>query len=92
MWQSQQQLCTYVDDIFAVGQKERCDRLCVDLSQTIPVKKLRELNWCRGWCRYSRDRERGTPLTISQQSFAEELLVEKFRVTSVQSAPLRAEV
>ena len=40
-----------------------------------------------GGCRYSRNRKRGT-LTISQQSFAEEL-VKKFRVTSVQSVPLR---
>ena len=27
----------HVDDIFAVGQKERCDRLCVDLNRPIPV-------------------------------------------------------
>ena len=40
-----------------------------------------------GGCRYSRDRERGT-LTISQQSFTEEL-AKKFRVTSVQNVPLR---
>ena len=79
----------HVDDIFAVGQKERCDRLCVDLNRTIPAKNLGELKWYGG-CRYSRDRERGT-LTISQQSFAEEL-VKKFRVTSVQSVPLRVKV
>ena len=24
----------HVDDIFAVGQKERCDRLCVDLNHS----------------------------------------------------------
>ena len=30
----------HIDDIFAVGQKERCDRLCVDLNQTIPIKSL----------------------------------------------------
>ena len=76
----------HVDDIFAVGQKERCDRLCVDSNLTIPVKNLGELKWYGG-CRYSRDRESGT-LTIFQQSFAEEL-VKKFRVTSVQSVPLR---
>ena len=58
----------HVEDIFAVGQKERCDRLCVDLNQTIPVKNLGDLKWYGGY-RYSRDRERGT-LTISQQSFA----------------------
>ena len=53
-----------VDDIFAVGQKERCDGLCVDLNRTITVKNLGDLKWYGG-CRYSRDRERGT-LTISQ--------------------------
>ena len=79
----------HVDDIFAVGQKERCDRLCVDLNRTIPVKNLGDLKWYGG-CRYSRDRKRGT-LTISQQSFAEEL-VKKFRVTSVQSVPLKVRV
>ena len=79
----------HVDDVFAVGQKEMCDRLCVDLNRTIPVKNLRELKWYEG-CRYSRDRERGT-LTTSQQRFAEEL-VEKLRVTSVQSVPLRVGV
>ena len=78
-----------VDDVFAVGQKERCDRLCVDLKRTIPFKNLGELKWYGG-CRYSRDRKRGT-LTISQQSFAEEL-AKKFRVTSVQSVSLRVGV
>ena len=62
----------HVDDIFAVGLKERCDRLCVDLNRTIPVKHLGESKWYGG-CRYSRDRERGT-LTMSQQSFEEALV------------------
>ena len=53
----------HVDDIFAVGLKERYDRLCVDFNRSIPAKNLRELKWYGG-CRYSRDRERGT-LTIS---------------------------
>ena len=79
----------HVDDIFAVGQKERCDRLCVDLNRTIPVKNLGDLKRYGG-CRYSRDRKRGT-LTISQQSFAEEL-VKKFRVTFIQSVPLKVGV
>ena len=79
----------HVDYIYAVGQKERCDRLCVDLNRTNPVKNLGDLEWYGG-CRYSRDRKRAT-LTISQQSFAEEL-VKKFRVTSVQSVPLKAGV
>ena len=79
----------HVDDIFAVGQKERYERLCVDLNRTIPVKSLGDLKWY-GRYRYSRDRKRGT-LTISQQSFAEEL-VKKFRVTSVQNVPLQVAV
>ena len=79
----------HVDAMFAVGQKQRCDRLCVDLNRTIPVKNLGDLKWYGG-CRYSRDRKRGI-LTISQQSFAEEL-VKKFRVTSVQSVPLEVGV
>ena len=75
----------HVDDIFAVGQKERCDRLlCVDLNQTIAVQNLGDLKWYGG-CRYPRDCKTGT-LTKSQQSFAEEL-VKKFRVTPVQSVP-----
>ena len=87
MWRLQQ-LCTSMI-FFAVGQKERCDRLCVDSNRTISVKNLGELKWYGG-CRYSRDHERGT-LPISQQSLAEEL-VKKFRVTSVQSVPLRVEM
>ena len=54
----------HVANIFPVGQKERCDRLCVDLNRTIPVKNLGDLKWY-GRCRYSRDRKRGT-LKISQ--------------------------
>ena len=79
----------HVDHISAIGQKERCDRLCADFNRTIPVKKLDDLKWYGG-CRYSRDRKRGT-LTISRQSFAEEL-VKKFHVTSVQSVPLKVGV
>ena len=32
-----------VDDIFAVGRNEKCDRLCVDLNRVILVKNLGEL-------------------------------------------------
>ena len=76
----------YADVIFAVGQNERCDRLCLDLERNIPVKNLGDLKRYGGY-RYSRDRKRST-LTISQQSFAEEF-VKRFRVTSVQSVPLK---
>ena len=33
-----------VHDIFAVGRKERYDRLCVDLNRAIPLKNLGQLN------------------------------------------------
>ena len=33
----------HVDDIFAVGLKDRCDVLCDDLNHQIPVKNLGEL-------------------------------------------------
>ena len=59
------------------------------MNRTIFVNNLGDLKWYGG-CRYSRDRERGT-LTISQQSFAEEL-VKKFCVTSVQSVSLKVGV
>ena len=36
-------ITTHRPDIFALGQKERCDRLCVDLNRTIPVKDLGDL-------------------------------------------------
>ena len=49
----------HVDDIFAVGQKERCNKLYDVLNCLIPVKNLGELKWYGG-CHYSRDRKRGT--------------------------------
>ena len=76
----------HVDNIFAIGQKERCERLCVDVHQTIPVKKVGALKRYGGCC-YSRERKRGT-LTTSQNNFAEELM-KKFRVISVHGVPLR---
>ena len=33
----------HVDDIFAAGRKERCERLCVELNRSISVKNLGEL-------------------------------------------------
>ena len=35
----------HVDDIFAAGRKERCDRLCVDFNRAISFKNLGELKW-----------------------------------------------
>ena len=79
----------HVDDIFAKGQEDRCERLCVDLNRTIPVKNLGDFMWYGG-CRYSRDCKGGT-LTTPQQVFTEEL-VKKFRVTSVHGKAFHLEL
>lgn len=47
----------HVDDIFAVGWKDMCGRLCSGLNGIIPIKNLREPKW-HGGCFYSKDRER----------------------------------
>ena len=58
----------YVDYIFAVGRKQdRCDRLCMYFIGMISFKNMGELKW---------GSERGA-LTISQQSYAEELVSEE---------------
>ena len=64
-------LVVHVDDIFAVGKKERCDQFGKDLGRLVPVNSLGELKWYSG-CYYERDREAGR-LTISQQTYTEEL-------------------
>lgn len=64
-------LVVHVDDIFAVGTKERCDQFGKDLGEYVPVKSLGELQWYSG-CYYERDREAGR-LTISQETYTKEL-------------------
>ena len=59
----------HVDDIFAVGRKERCDRFCEDLSHLVPINNLGELRWYAG-CYYSRDKVTGL-LTTSHKCFTE---------------------
>ena len=50
----------HVDDIFAVGRKERCDRFCEDLNPLliVPINNLGELRW-HASCHYSRDKVAG---------------------------------
>ena len=78
-----------VDNIFAVGLKNRCDVFRDELNRMVPVKNLGELRWYGG-CRYTREREMGT-LTISEKTFADEL-VKNNCVTSPPSVPLRVGV
>ena len=52
----------HVDDISAVGLKERCDRFSEDLNHLNPINNLGELRWYAG-CHYSRDKVAGL-LTI----------------------------
>lgn len=64
-------IVVHVDDIFAVGERGRCDQCGRDLNQTVPVKKLGEVRWYSG-CLYERDWEKGL-LKICKQTFAEKL-------------------
>ena len=75
----------HVDDIFAVGRKERYDRFCEDLNHLIPINNHGELRWYAG-CHYSRDTV-ACLLTISEKSFAEKT-VKQFGVTAGTNTPL----
>ena len=77
-------LVVHVDDICAVGKKERCDQFGKDLNRMVPVKNLGELKWYSGF--YERDREAGR-LKISQQTRTEGL-GEKLDVKRGGSIPL----
>ena len=35
----------HVDNIFTVGQKERCEKMCVNFNLAIPFKNLAALKW-----------------------------------------------
>lgn len=80
-------IVVHVDDIFAVGEKERCDQFGRDLNEKVPVKNLGDLRWYSGLY-YERDLERGT-ITVSQQTYAEEL-AEEYGVKWGKSIPLSA--
>ena len=36
-------LVVYVDDIFAIGDKDRCDEFGVELNKVVPVKNLGDM-------------------------------------------------
>ena len=61
----------HVDDIFAVGEKTRCDLFGRELSRMVPVENLGELRWYSRYF-YETDWEKGV-LKISQPTFAEQL-------------------
>ena len=75
----------HVDDVFAIGEKERCVKLGVDLNRYVPTTDLGELSWYAG-LRFTRDRIAGT-IKISQQAVAENI-VAKFGVTSNRDTPM----
>ena len=79
----------HVDDMFAVGRKERCDRFCEDLNHLVPINNLGELRWYAG-CHYSWDKVAGL-LTISHMSFTEKT-VNQFGVTAGRNTPLSTDV
>ena len=84
VWQPQQ-LCTSMIFLRPDRKKDVTGYALTWTERFLSRTILGELKWYGG-CRYSRDRERNT-LTISQHSFAEEL-VKEIRLTSVQSVPL----
>ena len=47
-WKVVMHLVVYVDDIFDVGMKERCDQFGKDHGRLVPVKSLGELKWYSG--------------------------------------------
>ena len=75
----------HVDDIFAVGRKERCDRFCEESNHLVPIDNLGELRWHAG-CHYSRDKVAGL-LTMSQKYFTEKT-VKQFGVTAGRNPPV----
>ena len=79
----------HVEDIFAVGCKERCDRFCEDSNHLVSINNLGELRWYAR-CHYSRDKVAGL-LTISQMSFTEKT-VNQFGVTAGRNTPLSPDV
>ncbi|CAB1112668.1 unnamed protein product [Ectocarpus sp. CCAP 1310/34] len=82
-------LVVHVYDIFAVGERERCDTFDADLDKSVPVKNLGELRWYSG-CLYERSKETGR-LTISQQTFMDELAAE-YGVAGGKSVPMSSGV
>lgn len=78
-------LVVHVDDILAVGSRDRCEQLGRDLNAHFPVKFLGELSMYAGIC-FSRDPISGN-ITLSQRTFAENL-VKKFGVTRNKATPM----
>ena len=70
-WKVVMTIVVHLDDIFAVGEKARCDQFGRGLDQMVPVKNLGELRRYSG-CFYERVWEKGV-LKISLQTFAEQL-------------------
>lgn len=78
-------IVVHVDDLFSIGERERCVAFGKQLNEKVPVKDLGELKWYSG-CYYERDVERGR-LKISQRSYTEEL-GEKYGVFGRRGVPL----
>ena len=79
----------HVDDIFAVGRKEKCDRFCEDVNHLVPINNPGELRWYTG-CHYSRNKVAGL-LTISRMSIAGKT-VNQFGLTAGRNSLLSTDV
>ena len=78
-------IVVHLDDMFAVGEKERCDQFGTELNPIVPVKNLGDLR-CYSGCLYERDGEKGV-LNFSQQTLAEQL-VDEYGIEFGKSVPL----
>ena len=80
----------HVDDIFAVGRKERCYRLCEDLGKLVPLNHLGELRWYAR-CQYCLRQGRGfiDDLTVS---LLRRRYSKQFGVTAGRNTPLPTDV
>ena len=79
----------HVDDILAVGRKERFDLFCEDSNHLVPINNLGELRWYDG-CHYFRDNVADL-LTISHMSFTENT-VNQLGVTASRNTPPSTDV
>ncbi|CAM9222988.1 unnamed protein product [Scytosiphon promiscuus] len=72
-------LVVHVDDVNAIGTKERCVEFGINLNRYVPTTDVGELRWYAG-LRFERDGLSGT-IKISQQAMADNI-VAKFGVIS----------
>ncbi|CAN0375802.1 unnamed protein product, partial [Discosporangium mesarthrocarpum] len=77
-------IATHVDDMIAVGSRQKCDALCKALSMEFPTNTLGPLSWYTR-CAFERNWESRT-LNILQTAYIDQLC-ERFDVSFPSSLP-----